>query len=165
MMGVVISDWKNGRYCDSEFARDFMAPAGVVASLSASQPDSLIALAVHRSRCAPGFSEADTATLAALFPHIRNLYNCFARAADLSFACPTRDMIADRYPALSRREAEIGAFLCHGFSTAEIASCLFISRRTVESHLESLYGKLDVHDKARAKRALQAATWGTTDSL
>ena len=56
-----------------------------------------------------------------------------------------------RYPAkLTPREVEILRLLPHGLSTPEIADALFISPRTVQTHLTNLYAKLGVSGRAEA---------------
>ena len=54
---------------------------------------------------------------------------------------------------ISAREAEVLALVGAHLSNAEIAARLFISVRTVESHVSSLLRKLEVADR----RALAAA--------
>ena len=49
--------------------------------------------------------------------------------------------------ALSRREREIAVLTSRGETATEVASQLHLSKRTVESHLESIYGKLGVGSK------------------
>ena len=49
--------------------------------------------------------------------------------------------------ALSRRERQIARLAVKGRTAGEIAKQLFISERTVESHLASAYGKLGVRSK------------------
>ena len=44
--------------------------------------------------------------------------------------------------ALSRREREVALLASRGGTATEIAAQLFISERTVESHLVSVYSKL-----------------------
>jgi len=58
------------------------------------------------------------------------------------------------------REAQIAALLCRGLTTSEIASKLFISRRTVEWHLENLYLKLGARTKRQAISRLAKASGG-----
>jgi len=53
-------------------------------------------------------------------------------------------------PRLSRRQAEVLAFLVQGKTNREIAAELVISLRTVERHVEELYAKLDVRNRAEA---------------
>lgn len=53
---------------------------------------------------------------------------------------------------LTRREREIAALAAEGASSKQIASKLFLSTRTVDNHLQSVYGKLGIsgrHELAR----------------
>jgi DNA-binding NarL/FixJ family response regulator len=54
--------------------------------------------------------------------------------------------------ALSRREREIALLASQGETATEIASHLFVSKRTVESHLVSIYEKLGVGSKTELIR-------------
>ena len=54
--------------------------------------------------------------------------------------------------ALSRREREVALLASRGQTAAEIASHLFLSKRTVESHLASIYAKLGVGSKTELIR-------------
>jgi DNA-binding NarL/FixJ family response regulator len=49
---------------------------------------------------------------------------------------------------LTRRETEITGLLMEGLSYKEIASRLFISVDTLNSHVRNIYSKLDVHSKS-----------------
>ena len=49
---------------------------------------------------------------------------------------------------LSDRELEVLAYIAKGYSTKEIATCLFISENTVENHRKSLFRKLQVKNMA-----------------
>lgn len=51
---------------------------------------------------------------------------------------------------LSEREMEVLRELAKGFSNKQIAKSLFISEKTVERHLENIYGKLDVSCRTAA---------------
>lgn len=51
---------------------------------------------------------------------------------------------------LTRRETEMLQLLTDGMSNRDIAQTLFLSVRTVEAHLRSLYGKLDVNSRTEA---------------
>ena len=63
----------------------------------------------------------------------------------------TPESPAHRYPAgLTSREVDVLRLLPRGLSNAEIAEALFISPRTVQSHLSNLYGKLAVGGRAEA---------------
>ena len=62
----------------------------------------------------------------------------------------------DASDPLSRREREIVALTVAGESAPAIAAALFLSERTVESHLARVYVKLGVHSKPElARRAAQ----------
>jgi DNA-binding CsgD family transcriptional regulator len=57
------------------------------------------------------------------------------------------------YPAgLSAREIEVLRLLAQGLTYAQIADKLLISRRTVNAHMTSIYGKLGVTSRALATR-------------
>jgi DNA-binding CsgD family transcriptional regulator len=60
----------------------------------------------------------------------------------------------DRGPALTRREAEVAGIAAGGFADREIAARLFVSVRTVESHLASAYRKLGVGSRIQLSDAL-----------
>jgi pimeloyl-ACP methyl ester carboxylesterase/DNA-binding CsgD family transcriptional regulator len=54
--------------------------------------------------------------------------------------------------ALSRREREVAVLASRGETAAEIAARLVVSKRTVESHLVSIYAKLGVESKTELIR-------------
>src|SRR3954453_7188429 len=54
--------------------------------------------------------------------------------------------------ALSRREREVAVLASRGLTAAEIAGHLFVSKRTVHSHLLSIYQKLGVGSKTELIR-------------
>ena len=54
---------------------------------------------------------------------------------------------------LSRRELEVAGLVADGATNAQVAARLFISERTVESHLASIFNKLGVDTR------LQVARW------
>jgi DNA-binding CsgD family transcriptional regulator len=58
------------------------------------------------------------------------------------------------YPAgLTAREVDVLRLVARGMSDAEVAERLFISPRTVGSHLTSIYTKLDVGSRTAAAAA------------
>lgn len=73
----------------------------------------------------------------------------------------------DRLAGVTPREIEILHAVASGRSNAAIASALFISRRTVEAHMRSLFEKLDIHgDPDGNQRVLLTLRWlGVTDEL
>lgn len=56
------------------------------------------------------------------------------------------DADVELYNSLSPREREVFDFMATGLSTKEIASELGISPKTVETHRQNLYTKIDMHD-------------------
>ncbi len=59
---------------------------------------------------------------------------------------------------LSRREQEVLELVSRGFSYAEIAETKNLSVHTIQTHIKSLYGKLEVHSKMEA--VLEATRMG-----
>jgi DNA-binding CsgD family transcriptional regulator len=54
--------------------------------------------------------------------------------------------------SLTRREHEVARLAATGMSAKEIADALFVGKRTVESHLASVYAKLGVESKLQLVR-------------
>ena len=55
--------------------------------------------------------------------------------------------LALRLATLTRREQDVARLVVEGLPTREIANRLFISERTVETHLANIFDKLDVHSR------------------
>jgi len=53
-----------------------------------------------------------------------------------------------RLVGLSRREQDVARLVLDGLHTREIAQRLFISERTVETHLANIFDKFDVHSRS-----------------
>jgi len=59
---------------------------------------------------------------------------------------------------LTRREQEIADLVASGLSNREIAARLFISKRTVDAHVEHIFGKLEISSRVQLTVLLQAQT-------
>jgi DNA-binding CsgD family transcriptional regulator len=57
---------------------------------------------------------------------------------------------------LTKRERQVASLAAEGLSSPQIASRLFIGRRTVESHLAHVYAKLDVHGRRELAHRLRS---------
>ena len=62
-------------------------------------------------------------------------------------------------PTLTRREREVAILVGQGLTNRQIASRLFISERTAESHVEQIRGKLGFRSRS------QIAAWVTAEGL
>jgi non-specific serine/threonine protein kinase len=68
-------------------------------------------------------------------------------------AAPEAAAIPETYPAeLSIREVEVLCLVAAGLTNAEVAERLFLSSRTVDWHLGSIYRKLGLHSRTEASR-------------
>jgi DNA-binding CsgD family transcriptional regulator len=59
-------------------------------------------------------------------------------------------------PALSERELQIARLAATGVTSREIASLLFLSSRTIDNHLRSVYDKLGISGRGELAAALRA---------
>jgi ATP/maltotriose-dependent transcriptional regulator MalT len=73
-----------------------------------------------------------------------------AQVDALAARLAARTVATDRGPRLSAREVEVLRLVAAGRSNPEIARDLFISERTVTTHLTHVYEKLAVEGRAQA---------------
>ena len=55
-----------------------------------------------------------------------------------------------RFPVLTPREADVLTLLADGLNNAEIARQLYVGVATVKTHINAIFAKLDVRDRAQA---------------
>ena len=67
-----------------------------------------------------------------------------------ALASPKRRLVV--HPKLSPRENEVMALLAQGMENKEIAKRMEVSVFTVNAHLQSIYGKLEVNNRVEALR-------------
>jgi DNA-binding CsgD family transcriptional regulator len=82
------------------------------------------------------FDERDRSLLQLLQPHLLNIRERWERR--------------HRPSLLTEREAEVLGLVALGLTNGEIAARLVVSRTTVRTHLENIFGKLDVHTRTAA---------------
>jgi DNA-binding CsgD family transcriptional regulator len=152
-------------YRDSEFYTDFARINSLEHALHAPMPGVAILLVPHRTRWVSAFSEMERAILEILNLHLNNFYSIFNKLTDSEIAGPNLEAIRIRFPDLSERECEIGHLLCRRLTASDIATRLFISVRTVESHIARLYSKLGVRSKREAIGRMTAGDLGHRDEL
>jgi DNA-binding NarL/FixJ family response regulator len=59
-------------------------------------------------------------------------------------------IIARRFPELTQREADVLALISRGMNNREIAAELFVSVATVKTHINAIFAKLGIRDRAQA---------------
>jgi DNA-binding NarL/FixJ family response regulator len=75
------------------------------------------------------------------------------RKAGVGRKRPRKPPATRGWGSLSRRELEIVDLIAAGMSNPQIAEQLYISRRTVETHLSNIYRKLDLTNRTQLATA------------
>ncbi|MGA9371172.1 MAG: helix-turn-helix transcriptional regulator, partial [Solirubrobacterales bacterium] len=65
-----------------------------------------------------------------------------------------RDSIGEGVASLSAREREVAELVSLGHTNKEIAAELYLSEKTVESHLSRIFGKLGASRRAQVAAAM-----------
>ena len=87
---------------------------------------------------------------AAIDPAVQHhLLDAIAATPARSVSVPTESRLPD---GLTPREAEVLALVAEGLSNAEIAARLYVNETTVKSHINHLFAKTGVRDRAQAVR-------------
>jgi DNA-binding NarL/FixJ family response regulator len=71
------------------------------------------------------------------------------RVPSISGAEPYHQRLTEQ---LSKREVEVLRLVVEGLTAPQVAKRMYLSVRTVENHLRSIYGKLNVSTRAAATR-------------
>lgn len=88
-----------------------------------------------------------------------NLADAVDYALDRTTATPAGGGIGKTASTLTKRELQVASMVADGMSNKEIASALVLSPRTIDGHLERIFGKLDFN--TRSQVAVWFATSGT----
>jgi len=64
------------------------------------------------------------------------------------YVCNLSDNESSTYSVITPREREVLQFMAEGKTTKQIASCLHVSAKTVESHRRGIMDKLNIHSIA-----------------
>jgi ATP/maltotriose-dependent transcriptional regulator MalT len=109
--------------------------------------------ALHRSQVAAASSQLDEAAWAAAWTEGRVMSPQQAVEYALEQESDPDPAAPEPYLAgLSTREVDVLRLVATGLTNAEVAEKLFLSFRTVDWHLGSIYRKLEIHSRAEATR-------------
>jgi len=142
----------------SEYFEDFCKPNHLEYSLLGMHPSRRIIFGLARSRRSRPFSEDEGRILGIVHAHLCNLYSILNKICSDATSIATAEELRFRFPALSKREAEVASCLCMGLTAPEIGTKLFISERTVEAHVAHVYDKLDVRGRRAAVELLKGGS-------
>jgi predicted ATPase/DNA-binding CsgD family transcriptional regulator len=109
---------------------------------------------LHQSQVAAARSQLDEGAFKAAWAEGRamSLEQAVEYALEQEDAAP-EPAASEPYPAgLSAREADVLRLVASGLTNAEVAKELFLSSRTVDWHLSSIYRKLGFHSRTEAAR-------------
>jgi DNA-binding CsgD family transcriptional regulator len=81
------------------------------------------------------------------------------KASDLMAWAIDQDLVGvdfeDRWPTLSRREQQVTALTCLGYTNRQIAAKLKVSENTIMSHVKNAMRKFNMHGKLEMITALK----------
>jgi DNA-binding CsgD family transcriptional regulator len=150
--------WRS--FGDNEFVEDFCRPLRLGQSLALFLQGKSLSLAIHRKNGTLDFNDTDKRILRLLNGLINARLEVYRAAEEEGAAIarlPTPEGLRQRFPSLSRREAEVAVASARGLTAQEVASRDGLSRRTIETQLASVYAKLGLRDKKALASALSEA--------
>lgn len=118
--------------------------------LSAVSDSAIVYRALQAGACAYLSKDADRGTICDAVAAVAAGETVLAPQAQQGLAEQIRLQGSEQRPDLSPREVEILQLTAGGSSAADIAERLFLSRATVKTHLQHVYEKLGVADRAAA---------------
>jgi DNA-binding CsgD family transcriptional regulator len=162
-------DWRRRILCREVFAVEFvrdMLHVDFSAGISFLEPSGVGGICFGLTRKGVRRLErSDEQMFFSLRPHLQNIYNLLKRLGKPPpgdfFTCE----LAPDMKLLSRREAEVATLLCRRLRPAQIAALLLISARTVERHIENVYGKLNVNNRKQLLARLLGPTNQSTEGV
>ena len=108
---------------------------------------------LHRSRVAAARRRLDEEAFEAAWKEGRSFGTERAIECALDRVTTPEAVPQESYPAgLSAKETEVLRLVAQGMTSAEVADTLFLSSRTVDWHLGSIYRKLGLHSRTEAAR-------------
>jgi two-component system nitrate/nitrite response regulator NarL len=121
-----------------------------VVLLSAFLDGAMVYRAVAAGAAAYLTTEADRGEVCDTIAAVARGETVLAPEAQAGLAAEVRLRAAPEGPALTPREREVLGMVAQGSSAPDIARALHLSAATVKGHLQSLYEKLGVSDRAAA---------------
>ena len=118
--------------------------------LSAVRDSAIVYRALEAGACGYLSKDADRSTICDAVDAVASGQTVLAPEVQHGLAEQIRQQSKEKRPVLSPRELEILQLTAEGRSAGEIAERLYLSRTTVKTHLQHIYEKLGVADRAAA---------------
>ncbi|MEO7413844.1 MAG: helix-turn-helix transcriptional regulator [Opitutaceae bacterium] len=154
---VTFSDCQgNDAWRKSPLYHEYFVPLGVrhqVATLILREGEKAVGIGLNRAR--RDFDAGERALLALLAPHLSFHYrlaltlNAANGNGDIGIG-PSVEKLAG--PSLTARERQVLHWIEEGKRNSEVATIMELSPRTVEKHLQNIFGKLGVETRTAAVR-------------
>jgi DNA-binding CsgD family transcriptional regulator len=157
---LTISDFRSDRaFRRGALYAEICRPLGVRAVMKVFLPtDGRTAAAFVFDSSAARFADSDRDTLGQLVPQLAQLHrNARARRTHAALT-ETAAAVDARFARLTARERVVLGRAAAGDTNATIAAALFLSVGTVRKHLEHVYEKLEVRNRAEATALYVSAT-------